>query len=32
MARSEGGTDSLDNLVTVCALCHPKVERTEAIF
>jgi 5-methylcytosine-specific restriction endonuclease McrA len=25
--RSEGGTDTLGNLVTLCALCHPQVER-----
>jgi 5-methylcytosine-specific restriction protein A len=28
VARAEGGTDSLDNLVTLCALCHPQVERS----
>lgn len=27
VARREGGTDTLSNLVTLCALCHPQVER-----
>ena len=25
--RAAGGTDALSNLVTLCALCHPQVER-----
>jgi 5-methylcytosine-specific restriction endonuclease McrA len=29
--RSEGGTDALSNLVTLCALCHPQVERERRI-
>jgi 5-methylcytosine-specific restriction endonuclease McrA len=30
--RSEGGTDALSNLVTLCALCHPQVERFVSSF
>lgn len=27
--REEGGTDHLDNLITVCPKCHPKVDSKE---
>jgi 5-methylcytosine-specific restriction endonuclease McrA len=32
VARAEGGTDALENLVTLCALCHPKLERQAGVF
>ena len=27
LKRCEGGTDHLDNLITVCSSCHPKADR-----